>query len=469
MTITAPNHSNETSPDGPDAQDRARRGRALPDHLHLDPDPRPLRPGAERPDYILGPGPDTPVLVGALLELIVALAGIGTAVALFPVVKRQNEGVALGLRRLADSGRRRHLRRRRQPAVAVTLRQAGAGAGWRWSPVRRWSPPTTGPSSSDRASCRPSTPCCSAPCCTGPAWCPGSFPWSGSSERPCCSPPIRRAVRPVGPDLRAVGLLALPIALWEFSLGVYLVVKGFKPSPITAGMTAAGHRHRPTATRSPSSHRHTAGPTKARPLSTRSAGPATSPIPASPPRQEQLHDIDTHRKPAIPVQLTGELDPNLSRWLWLVKMFLAIPHYIVLAFLWVAFVRHHHDRRLRHRVHRPLSALTVRLQRRVLRWNWRVGFYVYAALGTDRYPPFTLGPDRLPGRHRHRLPGTPLPRTGPGQVAAGRPAPAHRRPHRRRHPPRTRGSPAATGPPASSPSAATHSSTCLSFLPASSC
>ena len=34
-----------------------------------------------------------------------------------------------------------------------------------------------------------------------------------------------------------------------------------------------------------------------------------------------------------PVRLTGELDRNLSRWLWLVKMFLAIPHYIVLAFL----------------------------------------------------------------------------------------------------------------------------------------
>jgi hypothetical protein len=49
------------------------------------------------PNYILGPGPDTPVLVGGLLEIIVALAGIGTAVALYPVVKRQNEGAALGL------------------------------------------------------------------------------------------------------------------------------------------------------------------------------------------------------------------------------------------------------------------------------------------------------------------------------------------------------------------------------------
>ena len=46
--------------------------------------------------YIVGTGPDTAVLVGAILEIIVALAGIGTAVALFPVVRRQNEAVALG-------------------------------------------------------------------------------------------------------------------------------------------------------------------------------------------------------------------------------------------------------------------------------------------------------------------------------------------------------------------------------------
>ena len=67
------------------------------------------------PNYIVGPGPDTPSLVGGILEMIVALAGIGTAVALYPVVKRQNEGVALGFVGIADPGSRRHLRRRRQP------------------------------------------------------------------------------------------------------------------------------------------------------------------------------------------------------------------------------------------------------------------------------------------------------------------------------------------------------------------
>ena len=48
------------------------------------------------PNYIVGSGPDTPIIIGGILELIVALAGIGTAVVLYQVLKRQNEGVALG-------------------------------------------------------------------------------------------------------------------------------------------------------------------------------------------------------------------------------------------------------------------------------------------------------------------------------------------------------------------------------------
>ena len=90
------------------------------------------------------------------------------------------------------------------------------------------------------------------------------------------------------------------------------------------------------------------------------------------------------------VRLTGQLDPHLSRWLWLVKMFLAFPHYVVLGVLWIAFV-------LVTVVAGVCILFTGRYPLRlfdfnagVLRWNWRVGFYVYAALGTDRYPPFTL-------------------------------------------------------------------------------
>src|SRR5918912_2270297 len=55
-----------------------------------------LYAAVKSPKYIVGQGPDTAAIFGGILEIIVALACIGTAVALYPVVKRQNEGVALG-------------------------------------------------------------------------------------------------------------------------------------------------------------------------------------------------------------------------------------------------------------------------------------------------------------------------------------------------------------------------------------
>ncbi|MBC9713874.1 DUF4389 domain-containing protein [Streptomyces sp. TRM66268-LWL] len=92
----------------------------------------------------------------------------------------------------------------------------------------------------------------------------------------------------------------------------------------------------------------------------------------------------------VPVRLTAALDPRLSRWLWLVKWLLALPHYVVLLFLRAAFLVLSAVALfailITGRYPRPIFDFTTG----VLRWSWRVAYYAYGALGTDRHRPFTL-------------------------------------------------------------------------------
>jgi len=188
------------------------------------------------PNFIVGAGPDTPVFVGAILEIIVALCGIGTAVALYPVVKRQGQGRALGFVASRTLEGTLLIAGIVTLLSIVTLRQAGVGAaglvtGQALAAQYSWMFHLSG-------SFIPSLN----------AVLLGSLLYQSRL--------VPRAL-PVLGFIGAALLLAvwfavlfgligavsaptavagITIAAWEFSLGVYLIFWGFKPSPITADM-----------------------------------------------------------------------------------------------------------------------------------------------------------------------------------------------------------------------------------------
>lgn len=190
------------------------------------------------PSYVVGPGPDTGVLVGGILEVIVALAGIGTAVALFPVVKRQDESLALGFvaSRVLEAATI-------FAGVAfllsvVTLRQAALGADAM----------TIG---------RALVALYDRMFLIGQSF----FPAVNAVLLGTLLYRSRLVPRPlpvlafigvplllgsdgavlfgaIGRSSTPAALGALPIALWELSLGIWLVVKGFLPSPLLGESTS---------------------------------------------------------------------------------------------------------------------------------------------------------------------------------------------------------------------------------------
>jgi len=181
------------------------------------------------PNYILGPGPDTPVIIGGILEIIVALAGIGTAVVLYPVLRKQNKSAALGLvaARILESGTI-------FVGVAfilsiVTLRQAGVGE-------------------ESLATSHGLVALYDRIFLLGQSFMPAicdlllGFMLFQSRLVPRGLSLIGIVGGPVlligyfailfgliGQHTPIAGMCAIPVALFEFSLGTYLVVKGFRP------------------------------------------------------------------------------------------------------------------------------------------------------------------------------------------------------------------------------------------------
>ena len=188
-------------------------------------------------NYITGPGPDTGALFGGLLEMVVALACIGTAVALYPVVKRQNEGVALGFVGVRVLEGATIFAGVVTLLSIVTLRQAGAGAealvtGQALVAQYEWT------TLFGQGTLPAFNALLLGTLLYKSRLVPRVLPLLGLIGAPLLIAGVVGTMFGLWEQVNVLsGIAVLLIAGWEFSLGVYLVVKGFRPSPITAGMT----------------------------------------------------------------------------------------------------------------------------------------------------------------------------------------------------------------------------------------
>ncbi|HTR78986.1 MAG TPA: DUF4386 domain-containing protein [Gemmatimonadaceae bacterium] len=188
------------------------------------------------PSFVTSPGPDTPVILGVLLEMIVALAGIGTAVALYPVVKRQGEARAVGF----VASRVLEAATIYVGIVSlmsiVTLRRDGAGPGalvtaqglaaqyqWTFFFAQSFIPAVNGVLLGSLLYQSRLVP----------RWLPVLGLIGAVLLVATWFAILVGRIGALGPVAAAA---AVPIAVWEFSLGVYLTIWGFKASPITAGL-----------------------------------------------------------------------------------------------------------------------------------------------------------------------------------------------------------------------------------------
>lgn len=191
------------------------------------------------PNYIIGAGPDTGVIVGGILEIIVALAGIGTAVVLYPVLKRQNEALALGFIGTRVLEASTIFADVVCLMAIVTLRRSGVGPEALITGktlVALYGLFRLGqnllPAVNDLLL---------GSLLYRSRLVPRILPVLGIIGAPLLIANTIVFMFGVtsGPLYLLTGIGVLPIAIFEFALGVWLTVKGFKPGPITAAFDKA--------------------------------------------------------------------------------------------------------------------------------------------------------------------------------------------------------------------------------------